>query len=360
MRFKRLEDLGGRRGEGDVWHIPFSLPTGASGMSFRTCPFEDCAPRLFQLGELADDAPRIKRRRPKARRIPGTAGMTCPYCGLDGADDDFIDERDIDAMMQELEWAVTEDAADHIFGGIRPFRTPSGGLVSIELKAERNPRQRPGRFVHREDLLRDVHCNVCARRYGVYAIGLHCPDCGSANLGCHFEREVVLVTRQVDLAADAREARDPELAFRLLGNAHEDVVTALETYLKTTYRHMVKQNPTEGSERPLGNTFQNIEKTQRRFAPLGMDPFSVLAADDLDTLRVNIEKRHVVGHNLGVADEKYAEVVQDERIGETVELLSEQVLGFVDLTKRVVRQLDSNLGDLIKAGGSKRRSGEAG
>jgi len=352
VRFTRLEELGGRRESGDVWQIPFSLPTGANGMSFRTCPSAECAPRLFQLGELVDNAPQPKRRRPTARRVPGVAGMTCPYCGFDGDDDAFVDEADREAMMEELTWAVTEDAADYILGGVRPFHTR--GLISMELSVERNPQPRPLRIARREDLLRDVRCQICSRRYGVYAIGLYCPDCGSANLGVHFAREATLVRRQTGLAAEAREAGEPELAYRLLGNAHEDVVTALETYLKTTYRHLA-HGSTDSSERRVGNAFQNVDRAQRRFARFELDPFSVLERDELTTLRIIIEKRHVVGHNLGVADEKYAEVAEDERIGETVELLADQVLEFVGLAERVVQQLDASLGDRIKAERASRR-----
>lgn len=59
----------------------------------------------------------------------------------------------------------------------------------------------------------------------MFAIALFCPDCGAPNLALHFARETELVGQQVDLA----ESQDrQELAYRLLGNAHEDVLTAFE------------------------------------------------------------------------------------------------------------------------------------
>ena len=54
-----------------------------------------------------------------------------------------------------------------------------------------------------------------------------CPDCGAPNIHLHFAREVVLVREQVELAVSlASDQR--ELAYRLMGNAHEDVLTAFE------------------------------------------------------------------------------------------------------------------------------------
>lgn len=111
---------------------------------------------------------------------------------------------------------------------------PRGGFISMRMDVRERPRAQPTAW--REDLLRDLVCDQCARRYGVYAIAVFCPDCAAPNLGTHFKREVELVTKQVELAGDVREERDRELAYRLLGNAHEDVLTAFETYLKTTHR----------------------------------------------------------------------------------------------------------------------------
>jgi len=53
-----------------------------------------------------------------------------------------------------------------------------------------------------------LSATICGRDYGVYAIGLFCPDCGAPNLRLHFERERQLVNAQVEIA----EAQDEGLA----------------------------------------------------------------------------------------------------------------------------------------------------
>jgi hypothetical protein len=343
IHFRRLEDHGARPSR-DYLELAMPLPKSPNGMEARRCPHEACTPRLFQLGEVAGEGDWSGDEK-GLRRRPHTAGTTCPYCGYDSDDDhDFVDPRDIEALTEWFKWAAAEDATDAIHEMFSDVGRglPRGGPISIEVT--RNRRHSPEPRIWREDLLRDLTCAVCSRRYGVYAIGLFCPDCGAPSLGVHFQRECELIEQQIGFA---REAPTAELSFRLLGNAHEDVVTALETYLKTAYRHLVSQRFSADeaesmiSPRAIGNAFQNIARAREKFGPLQLDPFETLSDDDLAYLRLNIEKRHVLGHNLGLADERYSEIDTTEQPGQTVALLGEEVARFAQLAAHVVRAVEA-------------------
>jgi hypothetical protein len=190
--------------------------------------------------------------------------------------------------------------------------------------------------------LRDLCCDACGRRYGVFAIGLFCPDCAAPNLLTHFSREVELIVEQISLSEKAREDGKQEFAFRLLGNAHEDVLTSFETYLKTTHRHLALAAGVEIAADKT-NRFQNMDRARRAFAEVGVDPFAPLSADDLAFLQLNIEKRHIVGHNLGLIDEHFAEAAQVGKPGHAVELRADDVSRFSDICRRVIALLDSGL-----------------
>lgn len=71
------------------------------------------------------------------------------------------------------------------------------------------------------------------------------------------------------------------------------------------------------------------------FDELGLDVFGELSDEDMAFLRLNIEKRHVVGHNLSIADENYAEATR-KKPGCTVEILAEEVTRFAVICERVV------------------------
>ena len=57
--------------------------------------------------------------------------------------------------------------------------------------------------------------------------------------------------------------------------------------------------------------------------------------DDLGVLKLNIQKRHIIGHNLGVMDDRFAIHAQDARVGETVTLVADEVREFASLGQRV-------------------------
>ena len=341
IRFRRLERRGARR-RGDLIELSMPLPRSPNGMEYRVCPAAGCQPAIFQLGEVLSSE-EWSGEATHLRRQPHTAGTTCPYCGHDSDDDhDFVDPKDLEALTNWFKWAAAEDAIDafsDMLGRVGKG-LPRGGAVSISVDTRR--RQSPEPRMWREDLLRDLTCSVCTRRYGVYAIAVFCPDCGAPNLAVHFQRECDLISQQVDLA---REAATAELGFRLLGNAHEDVVTALETYLKTVYRYLVRKRLQQevakmNSAKAIGNAFQNLGRARQKYSVLEIDPFAALEEDDLNYLRLNIEKRHVLGHNLGLSDEKYAEITQGEQPGQTVVLLAHEVERFATVAAKVVARLE--------------------
>ena len=72
----------------------------------------------------------------------------------------------------------------------------------------------------------------------------------------------------------------------------------------------------------------------------------VLDEDDLKFLRLNIEKRHVIGHNLSMADESYIKNNQSELEGETVHLMAEDIHRFVKIAELAIKRLDCELGKM--------------
>jgi hypothetical protein len=342
FRFKRFEKykVGGTK---DRMELNIPLPKSPSGKIYRWCPNQGCAPRLFLLGDV---------QRPEnlnvsqLRRTPGTIGTTCPYCGIDADDDEFTYEGDIEAVQRYIEWAASRDISDYFERMSRDFNRsqPRGGLISVRMdfKPDRVPEPR----AWREDLVRNLACDVCGREYGVYAIALLCPDCGCRNLHVHFEREIELILQQIDLAEQVAEDGNSELSYRILGNAHEDVVTAFETYQKTFYKYMVRKLFADEearrmtSKRAIGNRFQNIDRAKALYQNLSFDPFGVLTPRELKMMRLNIEKRHVIGHNLSIADEAYSDTEEREKPGTTVEILADEVSEFAVTAKKVVVELE--------------------
>ncbi len=275
------------------------------------------------------------------RLEPRSSQTVCPYSGVIGDDQQFTNPDDIKAALATVEHAAVTDIEaelDRVFSGFNQSMS-SNRLINITANVEKKRRPKP-RF-SRRDLMRELVCEHCSRDYGVYAIALFCPDCGAANLRLHFAREGALVGAQVDLA-DSLSGNQEELAYRLLGNAHEDVLTAFEATLKTVYLYGLTQNQQAAeSARPVKNDFQNIGFAQQRFVELSFDPFCALGDHELETLRLNIQKRHVIGHNLGVVDAKFATHAQSAEIGHTVHLVGADIREFAAICQKVIDRLDN-------------------
>ncbi len=318
------------------------VPKTPDERAYRYSPNAEAYPRHFVLGDRVQAIELDDRKLSRMMQPPGSRRTVCPYSGTIGADDEFNHPDDKKAVLKIVEHAFVEDVhaavADMLSGVVRKSK---GAITYKSSSRKAAPRPRFGR----KDLMRLLVCDHCGRDYGVFAIGLYCPDCGAPNISLHFAREADLVSQQVDVAEGFEKGKD-ELAYRLLGNAHEDVLTAFEATLKTIYLHArIKGSPGASPPKPVSNDFQNIEKGKRRFAELLIDPFGALNAPELDRLVLNIQKRHVIGHNLGVVDAKFAQTAGSAKIGETVKLVGTDIREFAALCHKVILWLDEWLGD---------------
>lgn len=317
------------------------LPQTPDGRVYRYSPNEHAHPRHFVMGSRVEGFSLPEAMTPRMSHQPGVPETVCPYSGVVAPDNDFTHPDDLAAARKIVEHAARADMQEAIHGMFEDLGRKFSGSKSIKIKAGPRPVHKPvPRFV-RSDLLRELICDECGRDYGVFAISLFCPDCGAPNIHLHFAREVMLVRDQVKLAHGLGEDQS-ELAYRLLGNAHEDVLTAFEATLKTVYLHKVAIRPAGSPDaKTVGNAFQNIGRGQQRFAEFDFDPYAVLSPAALAVLTLNIQKRHVIGHNLGVADAAFAEHAADSRLGETVPLVGDEILQFAEIGQMVVNGLDA-------------------
>jgi hypothetical protein len=311
-------------------------PSTPAGRIYRMSPNEDAHPRHFVIGDVTPEFQVAPEARARMKLEPRSKQTVCPYSGVIAPDTSFLHPEDEKAILDTVKQAAIEDVRAAFSDMLKGVASRS---KHITYKAA--PRAPKPRLVfHRDDLLRELRCDHCGRDYGVYAIGLFCPDCGAPNLRLHFERERQLVNAQVEIA-EAQDAGLAELAYRVLGNAHEDVLTAFEATLKTVYLYGIANRPHGApTVKPVGNDFQNLERGEKRFKDLAFDPFAGLGEEDLTTLRLNIQKRHIIGHNLGVVDSKFAEHAEEARLGETVHLVADDIRRFAAICQTVVDALD--------------------
>lgn len=347
MRFRNLERYrtGGAKNRMEL-SIP--LPRTPEGRVYRYSPNEKALPRHFVLGDVAENVVVSDDARKRMKLEPRSKQTVCPYSGIVADDQDFTHPDDVEAARKMVAHAAKADMESAVHSMFRDMERKFSSSKFVKIKAGSRPTVKPRPRFSRRDLLRELVCDHCGRDYGVFAIGLFCPDCGAPNVRLHFAREVQIVAEQIALA-DAQEGNQ-ELGYRLMGNAHEDVLTAFEATLKAVYLYGCHQlGPEIPKPKPVRNDFQNVEIAQRRFAELNFDPFAPLSEAELAALKLNIQKRHVIGHNLGIMDDKFADHAGDARVGETIHLVGEDIRQFAAVAQCVVDALDAWLAGGIPA-----------
>jgi hypothetical protein len=349
LRFRNLERYKtGASSDNMTLSIP--RPQSSTGKHSYHCPNEKCQPAIFQIGRAQETHTISEEHANIVRREPHTQGITCPYCGQDGEDNEFTSKEDIDYATALVKHNALKDVSAMLGGITSDFNRSQrkGGMISISM--DHKPPFNPAPRAYREDLLRSISCHVCSREYGVYALALFCPDCGVPNVSTHFKREVEIIDRQVQLSRDTSEQGDKELAYRLLANAHEDVVTALETTLKTMFCYLAKKRKPEEAEnlcdiQKIGAAFQNLEKAEKQFKKLDIELLAGIEQDMLTELTRCIQKRHIIGHNLALADEKYLTVDDSASVGQNVPLLATEIEKFAYNCGYLIQRLEKEMPD---------------
>ncbi len=156
-------------------------------------------------------------------------------------------------------------------------------------------------------------------------------------------REIRVFLEMPDDILARLDARSQE---KLRENALEDVVSFWEGYLKALYRYAIRRRyvPEQAAqmEMHIGTTFQRLMGATERFAKdLGIDLLAELAPDDIEVLTRVFNKRHVLTHNLGLADEKFlAHTHLEEQVGQEIDVTREETLHALDLVNQVLRRAD--------------------
>lgn len=350
--FRNLDKLTVSKGAGDTRTLSMDRPTSATGKVMQRCPTSGCQPAVFQLGLAPEEREITEEYLATIRRAPGTNGVTCPYCGTDGDDQDYVSPEDIEHAKNLAIHAVEQDISNMLGGMAKSFNhsNRSGRNDMFSISMEHKPSRKPRPTAYREDLLRSISCHVCSREYGVYALALFCPDCGSPNVSTHFDREIEIINQQIEISKLIDDENNKEVSYRLLANAHEDALTALETTLKAIYSYIVITSfpDKQAGLDKIGNTFQNLGKAEKKFKKLNIDLLATLSEEDKDNMLKAIQKRHVIGHNLGLADEKYTHLADDAQIGQNVPVLAHEIEEFTKLCNKLIHAVEGELTYVVK------------
>ena len=261
-----------------------SIPPDENGLIGRECPEPNCE-SYFKIqpgtGLKGEDLP-----------------CHCPYCGHEAGQDKFFTKSQVEyaksVVLNQVSGALLKDLKSLEFN-----HKPRGGFgIGISMKV--SGRATPVRRYQEQDLETEVVCDKCTLRYMIYGVFGFCPDCGVHNslqiLGKNFD----LIEKLLTIA----ETQETSVSQQLIENALEDCVSAFDGFGRETCRVFAEKaaSPKKAAE----IRFQNIKGAAERV----LEEFDVTFSDvvepaDWVKIQQAFEKRHLLAHKMGVADEAY-------------------------------------------------------
>lgn len=299
--------------------VSVSIPADEDGFTGRECPKPECE-GYFKI-EFGTGLP------------GGELPCHCPYCGHTAGHDHFWTKAQIEyaksIALRKITGALHKDLKK-----LESNHKPKG-LFGIGISMKFQPGPPIPIYHYREQRLEtEVTCDYCTLRYSVYGVFAFCPDCGQHNSLQILKKNLEVVEKILDLAANA----DSALAEKLVENALEDCVSAFDGFGRELCRVHFAQ--AADSRQDKVKSFQNLSHAQSILLDLhGYDLMSFVSAETWGKVLIAFQKRHLISHKMGVIDQDYV-----ERTGDNTAVPGRKIT----VSAEEVRELTQALHDLAR------------
>lgn len=264
----------------------------------------------------------------------------CPYCGHPAGHEHFWTKEQIE-YAQSVAMNAVADALHQTFKGLEFERKPKGLFgIGISMKVQRG-QPIPIHNYREKQLETEVVCVHCTLRYSVYGVFAFCPDCGEHNSLQILDKNLDVVAKMLDLASGAER----DLAEKIIENALEDCVSAFDGFGRELCR--VYAEKARSASKAAKMSFQNLDGARKNLLEVfGIDLSNGTEPEGWRLLTTGFQKRHVVGHRMGIVDEEYV-----TRTGDADSVVGRRVAIGVDEVKRLaqlVKELARSVSEAFK------------
>ena len=237
----------------------------------------------------------------------------CPFCGGAATSSEWYTQEHIDNLRN----IAVEHVRSYIRRG-RPSTMPS------PLEASNPMRLR-------------IECSQCLCRYAVIGAAFFCPACGYDDARGLFSRTIAGSRNTLAVLSEVRSAvldRDTaENTVRsLLEHAVQNAVTAFQKYAEALYLHLVP------SENPRRNAFQSLLAGSELWREhTGREYSDYLSADEMTSLTLAFQQRHLLAHTQGIVDQAYITNSGDTsyRVGQRIVITEPTVSRYLDVIQEL-------------------------
>ncbi|MGK2887246.1 MAG: hypothetical protein ACSLE8_21160 [Rhodococcus sp. (in: high G+C Gram-positive bacteria)] len=236
----------------------------------------------------------------------------CPYCGATNKPSAFLTHDQLEYAKSTALQRVQHELLAPL-QNLQNLNSTAGMLsISVTVKEADVTAER----YQERSLETSVTCDRCMLDYKIYGVFATCPDCGTHNSRTIMRANLSLLRSQLDTADESRLAD-------ILGNT----VASFDAFGRTTTEHELG---TRINFQSLDGAEKNLQKHNRSLR-------AHATREEWDFLTTSFQKRHVIAHNLGVADQEYLDRAHDPDaiLGRKIRLTRSEVERTIDILERL-------------------------
>lgn len=290
-----FEDLIKTLGNLDGQSVSVIIEADEKGCLDKQCPAENCE-FLFKVNE--EDW----------KNIFTDEAVWCPMCRHEAPSKSWFTVEQVEHLRSEALTVVKGEINKALRSGAQKFnrRQPRNGFISMSMEVKGGVQRTytlPAKAV--EAMRLEIQCESCSSRFAVIGSAYFCPACGVNSVVRTFDDSLRKIRAKKDSEDIVRSAlteslgRDvAELTSRSLRETClTDGVTAFQKYCEGLYSDYGK---------PPFNAFQRIADGSDLWRDvLGNGYERWLSSSELNELKIQYQKRHLLAHQEGIVDERY-------------------------------------------------------
>tara|TARA_R110001583_G_scaffold152416_2_gene304283 strand:- start:29550 stop:30575 length:1026 start_codon:yes stop_codon:yes gene_type:complete len=275
--------------------VDVPVQTDEKGYIDKQCPAENCE-FIFKVNK--EDWSQIFK----------DEAVWCPMCRYEAPADQWFTIAQAEHARSEALQVVKGTIHNALREGAQKFnrRQPRGGFVSISMKVTGGPQRTQTVPAKAATLMQlEIQCEECLSRFAVIGSAYFCPACGHNSVNRTFSdslRKIRVKKENVELVRKALcegvGIDDAVVTCRsLIETCISDGVVAFQKYCEGMYAQF--------GESPF-NAFQRLDQANELWKNVLKRGFENWISDDeLKSLEVLYQKRHLLAHNEGIVDDRY-------------------------------------------------------
>lgn len=275
--------------------VAVPIETDGNGYIDKQCPSEGCE-FIFKVN--GEDWSNIFK----------DEAVWCPFCRHEAPADQWFTIEQVEHAKAEALAVVKGEINSALRSGAQKYnrKQPKNSFISMSMTVSGGTKRTHTISAKAAELMQlEIQCESCNSRFAVIGSAYFCPACGYNSVTRTFsdslrkirakKESVEIVRKTINETVGKDEA---ELTCRsLIETCISDGVVAFQKYC-------------EGLYEPYGqapfNAFQRLDQASSLWESAIQKGFSSwLSNDEINTLNILYQKRHLLAHNEGIIDLKY-------------------------------------------------------